>query len=469
MLRRAGAVAAVLSVSMAAMGQVSERRILVEAGVGSAEAIGGMGLDVWTVRRDEGVMEVRVSEAELEALRAAGVDVEVVDPDVYLTSARRRAEGPAPGGEPWTFYHDLEGADALLEELHAAHPNTSALFEFGETWEGRPMRGIRLSANAADVNDARPAILITGCHHAREWISVEVPLYIATRMLESYGSDPEVTAIMDRGEVWIVPITNPDGFKFTEIDRYWRKNRRDNGNGTFGVDLNRNYSYEWGHDNGSSGNPGSPTYRGPAPFSEPETEAIRDLYLSRDFAAGITYHSYSQYVMSPWGYTTAPPPGSEKMEAWVDEWRSIVNDASDGLFGPYVSGRWGVVLYIGSGIFVDWVFGDRGVPSAIVELPPRTSGQGGFELASDRILPTCEENWPGIVYTMSEVFFDWCAADCDRSTGTGVLDVLDFVCFQQQFLAGAPLADCNGDGALSILDFVCFQQAFVEGCPWPDG
>jgi hypothetical protein len=235
------------------------------------------------------------------------------------------------------------------------------------------------------------------------------------------------------------------------------------------VDLNRNYSYEWGNDDGSSGNPSSPTYRGPEPFSEPETQAVRDLYLERDFAAGITYHSYSQYVMSPWGYTTLAPPGSEKMEALVGEWRSLVNDASDGLFGPYVSGRWGVVLYIGSGIFVDWVFGEHGVPSAIVELPPRFAGQGGFELAEERILPTCEENWPGIVYAMTETFFDWCPADCDRSTGTGVLDVLDFVCFQQQFMAGGALADCNGDGALTILDFVCFQQAFVEGCPWPDG
>jgi hypothetical protein len=462
--------AACLVAACIATGQDSHRRILIEANVAAAPTVGQLGLDVWSVQHDRGVMEVRVSPFELDGLRAAGIDPTVIDKDIYATSARRHEAHPAPAGEePWTTYHDLERAFQFMDELHAAYPNTSALFEFGATWEGRPMRGIRIGANAATIDDRKPAILITGCHHAREWISVEVPLYILARMLESYGSDPQITAIMDRGEIWFVPITNPDGFKFTEIDRFWRKNRRVNGDGSFGVDLNRNYSYEWGHDNGSSGNPKSETYRGPKPFSEPETQAVRDLYLERDFAAGVTYHSYAQYVMSPWGYTTQPPPGSDKMEDLVGAWATIVNDAGDNPFGPYVSGRWGVVLYIGSGIFVDWVFGDRGVPGAIVELPPRTNQQGGFELPPQYILPTCEENYPGAVYMIEQTFFDWCPSDCNRTTGTGRLDILDFVCFQQAFVAGAAHADCNQDGVLTIEDFICFQEAFVAGCPWPDG
>lgn len=450
----------VLAMTSLCAGQ-SDRRILVELDDELLWVAGQMELDVWAVLRDRGSLEVRVSPAELAELRELG------DPVILIEDVYRDLAPPAPGGEPWTSYHDLEGAYALLDELHAAHPNTSELFEIGRSIEGRPIRGIRLGADGG-IDDARPAILITGCHHAREWISVEVPLYLASRLLDEYGSSPRVTSLLDRGEIWIVPVTNPDGFKYTEIDRFWRKNRRNNEDGTFGVDLNRNYSFEWGHDNGSSGNTGSPTYRGPAPFSEPETQAIRDLYLQRDFAAGITYHSYSQYVMPPWGFTTDAPPGSEKMEALADGWADVLNDVGATPFGPYFSGRWGVLLYIGSGIFVDWVYGDRGVPSFIVELPPRFGGQGGFVLAPEHIVPTCEENYEGAIFMLEELFFEWCPSDCDRSTGHGALDVLDFVCFQEAFFAGSTLADCNADGELSVLDFVCFQLQFVDGCPWPD-
>jgi hypothetical protein len=431
----------------------------VSVGPGEAERIAALDYDRLGVAADRLAVDFRVSQAELEELRAGGFDVELLDPNMYDTWDRvSRLPGFSVDG-PWGEYHNLESANEFLDDLNAAFPHLTAPVEIGDSLEGRAIRGLRISSSST-MDPGKPALFVTGCHHAREWISVEVPLYIAEQLVSGYGSDPEITALLDRGEVWVFPVINPDGYKYTEIDRLWRKNRRDNGNGTFGVDLNRNYSYEWGLNSGSSGSTGSQTYRGTAPFSEPETRAVRDAFDLRDFAAGLTYHNYGELVMSPWGYTTSPPPGSARMEGLAAD----VRDGINAVHGrSYTSGRWGVELYLGSGIFVDWVFGVRGVPALIVEL------RGPFTLAASQILPTVEENFDGFKVMANQIFFDWCYADCDRSTGTGVLDVFDFLCFQDNFVNGAGfVCDCDtstGMGVCDIFDFLCFQDAFASGCP----
>ena len=129
----------------------------------------------------------------------------------------------------------------------------------------------------------------------------------------------------------------------------------------------------------------------------------------------------------------------------------------------YTSGRWGVALYIGSGIFVDWVFGELDRPSFIVEM------RGPFTLPAVSILPTVVENYAGFMRMAHEIASDWCYADCDRTTGTGVLDIFDFLCFQNSFVGGDPegyACSCakGGTPVCDIFDFLCFQNAFVGGC-----
>src|SRR4029450_12339336 len=114
---------------------------------------------------------------------------------------------------------------------------------------------------------------VNGCQHAREWIAVMTPMYVADALVREYGRDARITAALDRVDFYIVPVTNPDGFEFTYTpppvgDRMWRKNRRNNGNGSFGVDLNRNWSVDWGGPNSTSTSPSSETYIGTGPFSE---------------------------------------------------------------------------------------------------------------------------------------------------------------------------------------------------------
>src|SRR5829696_7337694 len=146
-------------------------------------------------------------------------------------------------------------------------------------------------------------LLFMGCHHAREWLAVKVPFLLARELIERADEAP-IAGWLGKGESWIAPMVNPDGHAFCRgHNRLWRKNRRPNPDGSFGVDPNRNYGYMWGVLNTSSHVPSDDTYIGPRAFSEPETRAIRDLVAAEKFAGLITYHSYSQLILYPWGYT----------------------------------------------------------------------------------------------------------------------------------------------------------------------
>jgi len=181
-------------------------------------------------------------------------------------------------------YHSYQQIDYELHEIENNYHDIAKVFSIGETTEGRNIWAIKISDNVSE-NKSETGVLIVGCHHAREWISVEIPLYLAKYLTDNYSTDCKVNELVDNTEIWIVPMLNPDGHEYSRTTyRLWRKNRRNNGDGSFGVDLNRNYGYKWGGA-GSSGDTFSDVYRGPSEFSEPETQAIRDLIISHDIKA----------------------------------------------------------------------------------------------------------------------------------------------------------------------------------------
>ncbi len=208
-------------------------------------------------------------------------------------------------------YHTLAEMMAVLDDMRAKFPNLitarADVSDTIETWEGRKLQFVKISDNP-DSEEPEPEVLYNALHHAREPNGASQMLFFMWYLLENYATDVEVQYIVNNAELYFVPCVNPDGYVYNETTNpqgggFWRKNRRNNGNGTYGVDLNRNYSYFWGNDdNGSSPDPSSSTYRGPGPFSEPETRTIRDFVQEHEFVFSQNYHTHGNLLIYPWAY-----------------------------------------------------------------------------------------------------------------------------------------------------------------------
>ncbi|MFQ5627188.1 MAG: M14 family metallopeptidase [bacterium] len=307
--------------------------------------------------------------------------------------------GGGGGGEPDPtagLYHNYEEIDAELHQLAASHAQIAQVSSIGKSIEGRDLWAIKISDNVGS-DEEETVVALLGGHHAREWIATDVPFLIAKHLLENYVTDASIKSLVDNAEIWIVPLVNPDGHQYSVTsDRLWRKNRRNNGDGTFGVDLNRNYGHKWGGP-GSSGDTFSETYRGTGPFSESETQAVRDFLQQNPPKALISYHSFSQLVLYPWGNTNAPAPDETLLSnlaiAMADEIRAVHNVS----YTPQQSSD----LYLASGDTTDWLYALFNAPAYTIELRPRSSFPG-FELPESEIQPTFQENLPAALFLI-----DW--------------------------------------------------------------
>ncbi|MBN1153338.1 immune inhibitor A [candidate division KSB1 bacterium] len=201
-------------------------------------------------------------------------------------------------------YHTYQEMVDELTQTAAAFPHISRLISIGKSIEGRDIWAIKVSDYPESEDDSEPDLLYMANMHAREIITPEIILYFLQHLVSNYEIDSDITYLVDNLEFWLIPTQNPDGHVYVEeIDQWWRKNRRDNGNGTFGVDLNRNYGYMWGYNNaGSSSNTSAETYRGKSAFSEPESQVIRKLCIEHNFILSLSYHSYGNWWLFPWGY-----------------------------------------------------------------------------------------------------------------------------------------------------------------------
>ncbi|MGB9863180.1 MAG: M14 family metallopeptidase [Candidatus Saccharicenans sp.] len=293
-------------------------------------------------------------------------------------------------------YHSYSEAEAELKSLAASFPNLARLYVLGQSLEKRKIYALKISDNPA-FSENEPGLALIGCHHAREWISVEIPLLTGKYLLENYAGDERLKNIVNRSQIWIIPVLNPDGLQYSILNyRLWRKNRRLNPDGSFGVDLNRNYSYQWGCDNqGSSPEPSSDVYRGPAPFSEPETLALSRLFLDHQFSAAISFHSYSQSILYPWGYADFPTEDEALMEFLAEQMSTLIFQVHG---RKYQVGRSSSSLYLTNGDFTDWVYGLFKIPALTVELPPVDFLSGGFFNSESDIQDIFEENLPSVLF-----------------------------------------------------------------------
>ena len=297
-----------------------------------------------------GVYVGTLDKAQLEKLRAAGVDSHesaeavrdgkvAVQAVLSTSQAKRLASAGVPllqktgttamrkqARAAQTVFRPYNAPGGIRDELAATaarNPTIAKLVTLGTTTRGVPIQAIKLTKGARNVPDgARPSVLYAGAQHAREWITPEMNRRLMHYYIDNYGTNAEITQLLNTTEVWILPVANPDGYDFTfaaESNRLWRKNLRDNnGDGQItpgdGVDLNRNFAEKWGWDNeGSSPEPADETYRGPGPNSEPETQALNRLFQRIGFEFFVNYHSAAELLLYGIGWQVDTPSPDDQI------------------------------------------------------------------------------------------------------------------------------------------------------------
>lgn len=278
-------------------------------------------------------------------------------------------------------FHNYAEMVTALRLIQSRHADIARIGSIGKSAEGREIWAIHINTTPESLmagSSNKPGAVYMGAHHAREHVSSEIPRRLAEYLLDN-RSDPKIWALLDNRDIWIIPMVNPDGAEFdisTGRYKYWRKNRAKNVDSTFGVDLNRNYGFQWGT-GGSSNDPSSDVYMGTKPFSEPETQVIRDFVSSHlNLKMLLTFHTFSELILYPWGHTydkVGVKLGSpkdyqvfKKMAETMAQWNHYTPQQSSD-------------LYIASGDTCDWAYGTHGIFAFTFELSPSGSaGAGGF-------------------------------------------------------------------------------------------
>lgn len=259
-------------------------------------------------------------------------------------------------------YHTYDEMVAELDQAVLDHPGIVQKASIGQSYQGRELWMAKISDNVG-VDESEPEVLFDALQHARERLTVEQALAILTWLTDGYGTDEQITRLVDRREIYILFMANPDGGQFDltgDPYREWRKNRQPNaGSTSVGTDLNRNFDYRWGCCGGSSGKKSSPTYRGPSPFSAPESRALADFIDSRvvdgrqQIRTAASFHAAGAQILWPYGYTRTDVPSDmtrDDQAVFAALGRKMA--ASNG-YVPMQSSS----LYVTDGDQIDWAYG----------------------------------------------------------------------------------------------------------------
>jgi carboxypeptidase T len=391
----AGAASIAVGAAIASWFQLDDRRVAIRVDCRDEEACAmasALAVDVWSEHRGPGLpLDVVIAHRDLARLAAEGVEWTVLDEDIDATAraeatrlATTMTVAATATPEQWyAEFRDFTAIEARLEHLATQYPQRASLHSIGASFDGRPILALRIGGD--DEDDI--SVLINGTQHAREWIAAMTSMCVAERLVREADHDEEVRAVVDRSEVWVVPVVNPDGYQYSwGQDRYWRKNRR----GSHGVDLNRNWGVAWGG-SGSSPNKRSDTYRGEGPFSEPESSALRDLARREGVELHVDFHAYGQLVLFPWNHSSRRTDDHARLAAIGDTMASAIFDAH----GTRYRLIRGVELYPAAGTMTDYMYGEAEALSYTIELRPKSGS--GFVLPPDQIKPTCDEGFAAVL------------------------------------------------------------------------
>jgi carboxypeptidase T len=368
-------------------------------------------LDIWSVDEASHTIVAQLTRLQQNTLLAEGRQV-IVDPDLTaaLGHPHQALGGQSSGIPGYPCYRTVEETYTSMAQIAQTHPNLAKWIDIGESWDkitsggsaGYDLRVLKLTNHG--IPGPKPVFFLMGAIHAREYVTAELAARFAEYLVNDYGSDPDITWLLDYNELQILPVANPDGRKLAETGLLWRKNT-DNSDGclvanAYGVDLNRNYDFKWG-DAGASLNPCNEVYLGRSAASEPETEALQaylsSIYPDRrgpsdgdaapDDTSGllITLHSYGQLVLWPWGWTSAPAPNAAQFQTLGRKFA----------FFNHAIPEQADMLYATSGTTDEWLYGRLGTAGYTFEI-----GNAFFQSCSSFESSLYPDNLHALLYAL---------------------------------------------------------------------
>jgi len=417
----------------------------------------------------------------------------------------------------WSVYHGYLEIEEILISLNKTFPEIVDIFPIGKSWGNKTIYCARLTNENKVFR--KPKIFFVGYHHAREPISAELPLYFLVYATENYGSNATITRMLDLCEIYVVAALNVDGFDIIESNDWQRKNAHpidedqdglidedspddededgyieylwnassnriirwegidDDSDGRLnedwigGVDLNRNYYYAWNTpaDSGST-DPYAEDYRGPEPFSEPETKAMKDLALEHDFKYAISFHSGAEVILYPWGHTH-----NKTSDDYV--FTEVAADLAETIGVPYEQSS---EMYTTSGVWDDWMYGNRNIIALTCEIFNNSSAWlvepgpelhtfwiGGilqvFNPVPNNIQSVLSKWLPVFTYIINKAIGSHIPGDLN---GDGVVNILDISIVAQAFgtkpgdLKWNTIADVDNNGVVNIIDIALVAKCF---------
>ncbi|XP_061629852.1 carboxypeptidase A5 [Phyllopteryx taeniolatus] len=365
------------------------------------------GLDFWKEASDvHAHVDVRVPLASLEAVKlfldSNDIDyfVMIEDLQMILDEEQEEMDAFAREAEPrntdsfdFSRYHSISEIYSFQDMLVAENPKLVSKLVIGQSYERRPLNVLKFSTGGSN----RPAIWIDTGIHSREWVTQASGTWFAKKIVNDYGRDPALTAILKKMDIFLEIVTNPDGFYYTHSNnRMWRKTRKPNpGSSCVGVDPNRNWDAGFGGP-GASGSPCSDTYRGPRAQSESEVSSIVNFVKSHgNIKSFVSIHSYSQMLLYPYGYTRTPVRDQSELHNLA---KKAITDLASLYRTRYRYGSIINTIYQASGGTIDWTYNQGIKYSFTFEL--RDTGRYGFVLPANQIVPTARETWLALMAIM---------------------------------------------------------------------